>query len=601
MAEEPVELGYYGAVLGRNAGLVALVALLTGILAAVALGSSSYQATSEVLIRPINTASSSEIQSERTINTGTERQIATSVNVAELVAADLGVENPRALLKDLRVTVPVDTQVLVFEFNAATASEARAGAQAFAESYLEYRTATAELGRQDQIERLQGNLDARTAELVEVNLVINRAGDEDTENDPTPLEYAQAQSRRELLLDEVSVINDELGAWQGLRVDAGEVIAPAQEPSSPSQRSRLVLFVLGLGVGTILGAGLAFVLDRLRARVNNVEDLADELDAPVLAAIPAAARASQMLVTLTEPHSPAAHAYRRLAVALTADPDREPRWVLLVGATGKEPRTAVALNLAVALLQQGRQVLLVSGDRHNPQIDRTFDLGGQPGFDEHLAGAATSEPQEVLRGLHVLPAGTGQAFPVHHMPPQQAVAAVLERGRRIADIVLVDAPPALDYSDAEAIGPLVDAVIVVASAEQTSRREIAEVRTRMDLVQAPVRGAVLVHRPSLRQRLSVLLRERTPDRRAVAGVGQQRPAGGRATSGWGDERAASTRSSEDLATDAAALKARIESLLKRHTPTGLTPRLPPGPYEPQNGGAGATPDADEPAAGRSRR
>ena len=101
--------------------------------------------------------------------------------------------------------------------------------------------------------------------------------------------------------------------------------------------------------------------------------------------------------------------------------------MLLVGATRQEPRTAVALNLAVALLQQGRSVLLVSGDRHDPQIDRCFGLAGQPGLDEHLAGRATSEPQEVLHGLHVLPAGTGEHFPVHHMPPQQAIAAVLER------------------------------------------------------------------------------------------------------------------------------------------------------------------------------
>jgi Mrp family chromosome partitioning ATPase len=285
-----------------------------------------------------------------------------------------------------------------------------------------------------------------------------------------------------------------------------------------------------------------------------------------------------VLVTLTEPHSAAAHAYRRLAVALTADPERQLRWVLLVGATKQEPRTEVAVNLAVALLQQGRQVLLVSGDRHDPQIDRCFGLAGQPGLDEHLAGRVTAEPQEVLHGLHVLPAGTGDSFPVHHMPPQQAVASVLERGRRIADIVLVDAPPALDYSDAEAIAPLVDAVIVVASAETTTRREIAELRSRLDLVLAPVRGAVLVHKPNFRHHLSVRLQERAEDRRAMAAAAAAaRPEDRvRVPSGWADDLASvgSTRSSEDLAEDAAALKARIEALLKRHTPTGLTPRLP---------------------------
>ena len=143
--------------------------------------------------------------------------------------------------------------------------------------------------------------------------------------------------------------------------------------------------------------------------------------------------------------------------------------------------------------------------------------------------------------------------------------------------MIVDAPPALDYSDAEAIGPLVDAVIVVASAETTSRREVAEIRSRLDLVLAPVRGAVLVHRPTLRHHLAVRLRERAEDRRAMAAAAAAAmpEEGGRSPSGWADDLVAvSNRSAEDLAEDAAALKARIEALLRRHTPTGISTRLP---------------------------
>src|SRR5205085_186857 len=142
------------------------------------------------------------------------------------------------------------------------------------------------------------------------------------------------------------------------------------------------------------------------------------------------------------------------------------------------------------------------------QIDRTLGLVGHPGLDLHLAGTPTAEPEQVMRDLFVLPAGTGAAFPVEHVPPQNEVASVLERGRRIADIVIVDAPPALDYPDAEAIGPLVDAVIVVATAEHTSRVHIAQLRARLELVFAPVRGAVLVTRRSWRQMLQTSLPER---------------------------------------------------------------------------------------------
>lgn len=578
MAEEPVELGYYGAVIRRHWGLVAGVSLLTGLIAATTFGSSRYVSTADVLVQPIATVGSTgEVQPDRAINTNTERAIAKSTAVATLVAERIEVDDPRSLLDHLTVEVPPESQILSFHFSARTAARAQEAAQAFAESYLQYRAEYAEAAREERIEELREQLELRTAELVDANLIINRANDGNEENDPSSLELAQAQARRELLLNEVSVVNDNLGEWQELRITPGDVIAPAVEPPAPSRQSRVVLLAVGLALGAVLGAAAAFLLDRIRARVNTPDDLADELGAPVLAAIPAVARASQTLVTLTDPHAPAAHAYRRLANALTADPDRQTRWAMLVGATDAEPRADVAINLAVALIQQGRQVLLVSADRHDPQIDRCFDLSGVPGYDEHLAGVVTTEPREVFRGLYVLPAGTGDAFPVQHVPPQQAVASVLERGRRIADVVLVDAPPALDYPDAEAIGPLVDAVIVVASAERTSRRQVSELRARLDLVMAPVRGAVLVHRPSLRHHLAVMLRERAEERRGAATSVVPAETFGLSPldRGWSDDSpaGATLRSSEDRAQDAAALRARIESLLRRHTPTGLSPRL----------------------------
>jgi Mrp family chromosome partitioning ATPase len=228
----------------------------------------------------------------------------------------------------------------------------------------------------------------------------------------------------------------------------------------------------------------------------------------VLATIPAVARRSQVMVTHTEPQTPAAHAYRRLAVALSLGQERPARSVHVGGATAVDPATTVAVNLAIALIQQGRRVLLVSGDRHDAQIDRCFDLVGEPGLDEYLARRGTTEPQEVLRGLLVLPAGTGAAYPVHNVPPREAITSIIDRGQRIADIVLIDAPPALDYPDAEVMGPLVDAVITVAAAERTTRRSAADLRSRLGLVSAPLRGAVLVRRPTLRDRIEVLVRDR---------------------------------------------------------------------------------------------
>lgn len=554
MADEPIEIGYYGAVVRRYRLAIAGVAVVFGLAAAVALRSSGWEARADVLVQPITAPGSTavDVQPDRLINTLTEREVASSTAVANLAAQSLGVEDARSLRRRLTVAVTPDTQVLSFRFRAGSAEGAIDGAQAFAEAYLDYRRSRAEQTRQERIEALQQELDESTAALIDANVVVNRASDGDSGNDPTSRELAEAQSRRDLLISEISSLNSDLADLREQRIVPGEVIAPATD-ATPTGTSRIVLFAVGAGVGAMLTAAAAFVLDRLRARVNLPEEAAADLGAPVLATVPPSRRASQVLVTLSEPRAPAAHAYRRLAVALTSDPDRPLRWVLVVAPTRAEPATAVVVNLGVALQQQGKRVLLVSADRHDSGVDRTFGLTGEVGFDAHLAGAATVPPREVLSGMHVLPAGTGDAFPVDHMPPPRRVAAVLERGRRLADIVLVEAPPALDYSDAEAIAPLVDAVLVVAAAERTPRRVLAELRARLDLVQAPVRGAVLVQEPRLEDHLLAWLR-RLRDRVASGRAPRrQAPAGAAA-----------------VPDDPAVLKARVDELLGRHPSSGTS-------------------------------
>lgn len=596
MAEEPVELGYYGAVLRRHRWLVAACAALGAVAtAAVVGGEPTYTATAEVVVRPITTtATGSAAEPDRVINTSTEQQIARSTAVAELANQRLGAEDAGDLLDHLTVVVPADSQILGFQYSSPDRSMARAGAQAFAEAYLTYRGRDAVAAVEERIAALEAEVGDLTAQLVEANVVINQADADGPP--PDPLVLARAQSRRELLLSALSVTNATRAELQELRVDPGEVIAPAAEAQASGQ-NRGMLLLVGAGAGAVLGAVAAFVLDRLRARVNVARDLREELGVPVLATIPAVARRSQIMVTHTEPRTSAAHAYRRLAVALSLGHERPARSVLVVGATKDDPAATVALNLAIALIQQGRRVLVVSADRHDPRIDRCFDLVGQPGLDEHLARRGTTEPQEVLRDLLVLPAGTGEAYPVHNVAPREAVAATIERGLRIADIVVIHAPPALDYPDAEVMGPLVDAVIAAATAEQTPRAAVADLRDRLALVSAPLRGAVLVSRPTIFDRIEVALghHRRSPGAPAATtppdGDAERaarpttppssrtaKPAPAPAPSRPGATRAAvpavaSGPAGSAPSADRDALKARIDALLRDR---GMERESPPG-------------------------
>lgn len=126
----------------RDKGMVrryAWVMIVTaGLTVAAALHSTrtvpQYSSSAEILVRPTITPSGNYIQPSMP----TEQRVATSTDVVEAAAARLGV-SPAQTLGHLSVSVPVDTQILVMTYTAATPNEALSGASAAARAFIQDR------------------------------------------------------------------------------------------------------------------------------------------------------------------------------------------------------------------------------------------------------------------------------------------------------------------------------------------------------------------------------------------------------------------------------------------------------------------------------
>jgi Mrp family chromosome partitioning ATPase len=68
---------------------------------------------------------------------------------------------------------------------------------------------------------------------------------------------------------------------------------------------------------------------------------------------------------------------------------------------------------------------------------------------------------------------------------------LLKEQRDLFDFVLLDCPPALVMPDSLALAPLVDAVLVVADAETSSRSAISQLGEQLQQVGGKVIGSVL--------------------------------------------------------------------------------------------------------------
>ncbi len=208
---------------------------------------------------------------------------------------------------------------------------------------------------------------------------------------------------------------------------------------------------------------------------------------------------SDLLVTLSNPRSPISEAYRTLRTNLQfVSPDKPLRTLLITSPGAEEGKSTMLANLAVAMAQGEKRVVLVDCDLRRPNLHRLLGLGQKPGLTTMVVDEkAMSEPplqDTAVPGLQLLASGPLPPSPADLLGSQR-MDRILEVLKERADVVLLDAPPVVAVSDAAVLATKVDGVLLVVSAGQTKRDSVQAAKTRLEKVNANVIGAVLTNVP----------------------------------------------------------------------------------------------------------
>jgi capsular exopolysaccharide synthesis family protein len=157
----------------------------------------------------------------------------------------------------------------------------------------------------------------------------------------------------------------------------------------------------------------------------------------------------------------------------------------------EEGKTTTVASLGLSLAQAGKRVILISADLRRPRLHKLFGCENNFGLTNILAGER--EPFDgliILPGIVLLPSGPSPAN-VIDLLDSDAMKKLLATFRANVDFVLIDTGPVLSAPDAMVLAPLVDAVLVVANAQQTTRSAAQRARKQLELVNARVIGTVL--------------------------------------------------------------------------------------------------------------
>ncbi|TAJ25006.1 MAG: polysaccharide biosynthesis tyrosine autokinase [Nitrospirae bacterium] len=317
------------------------------------------------------------------------------------------------------------------------------------------------------------------------------------------------------------------------RIEEVSIIEPAVEPTRPINAPNLPLNAfLGLLMGAMVGLVAAFLKESFDTSIGTIEEVESYLKVPVLGVIPRVdrketERAIQQgfkgklapetmdlychLVSLFDPQSPLAEGYRSLRTNIQFTGLAQGQRVLaFVSAGAQEGKSTSAVNLAIALAQDGKRVLLVDGDLRKPSIHERLGLEQTPGLSEVLLGTvpyteAIRTVTDLILGklgvdpvinapgldnLNVLPSGRRPENPAEFMNSPR-LKELIETVRKEYDVTIFDCPPILPVTDGVTLGSKVDGVVMVYQVGRVGRNALKRAKSLLESAHATLLGIVL--------------------------------------------------------------------------------------------------------------
>lgn len=183
----------------------------------------------------------------------------------------------------------------------------------------------------------------------------------------------------------------------------------------------------------------------------------------------------RQLIVHQDTKSPIAEAYRTLRTNIQfVKAGEELKVIMMTSAGPGEGKSTTAANLAVAMAQSGKKVVLIDCDFRKPVQHRIFGKRNK-GVTNYLVDnidpgslLATTE----VENLYLIPSG-----PIPPNPSELLSSAkmreLLDYLRNQADFVIVDAPPVIAVTDAGVLASKVDGIVLVLSAGKV-RPEMAQ-------------------------------------------------------------------------------------------------------------------------------
>ncbi len=189
------------------------------------------------------------------------------------------------------------------------------------------------------------------------------------------------------------------------------------------------------------------------------------------------------------------------SILLMSRRGRQPKIIVVTSPGPGEGKTTVVSHMAIAIAESGRKVLIIDADLRRPRMHTIFGIENNEGLGEVMAsgkanrnGSLRTAPtvcQTHIEGVFVLPSGTIGDLNLSQVFHSPEIPALLDKLAEQFDLILIDTPPMIHFSDARLMARFADGLILVVRSGMTARESAVTARDQLAQDNINVLGTIL--------------------------------------------------------------------------------------------------------------
>lgn len=297
-----------------------------------------------------------------------------------------------------------------------------------------------------------------------------------------------------------TIYSNLLTSYEQIRLSEAQSISsvvqvePAVASTIPVEPNIPLNIILATLIGMLLTGSVIVAREAMDDTIKTPDDITRRFNLPVLGVINHQSLKSETPITIREPRSPIAESYRTLRTNVSfSSVDRPLRTLMVTSAEPGDGKTTTICNLGVVLAQNGKRVIIADCDLRRPRIHTYFGLSNRHGMNilfSHSEVLASVRKSTVVDGLSVVTTGSLPPNPAELMGSQK-LQSIFSTMLESADLILIDTPPTLTVSDAIALAPSLDGMLLVVRPGKTRLSALKQTLDQLRQVKARILGIVM--------------------------------------------------------------------------------------------------------------